>query len=154
MATARFAAVVIAFLSLELFAQHAPQGIVTIQVTDATGAVIPGARIEIDPSSPGPGRVLKADSEGQAVLDLSPGVYALSVAGLGFKNWTRQIDMRSGLSQLIAAKLDVASTGEPGRVFDWAPYQFSPISPEPILLALQPLLNLDPLPLRHAKRRW
>jgi hypothetical protein len=160
MACVRIAAVVIALLlsvelsAVELSAQPAPRGNVTIQVTDTTGAVIPGARIEVDPSPSKPGSVFETDSQGRAALDLPKGAHVLSITFLGFKRWTRQIDVQGGVSQIVDAKLEVAGTDDPIYVFNWAPYEFSVSSPEPVFLPLQPLLNLDPLPVRKAKRHW
>src|ERR1039458_3839076 len=113
MAHVRIAALAVALLSVELSAQPAAQGHLTIQVTDTTGAVIQGARIEIDQSLPMPGPVLTTDGKGRAVLDLPVGVHTLSIAVPNFKQWTRHIDLQSGISQLVNAKLEIAVVGDP-----------------------------------------
>jgi hypothetical protein len=154
MACVRIAAVVIAvLLSVELSAQPGPQGNVTVRVTDITGAAIPGARIEIDPWPSKSGSVLTTDSQGRAVLDLPAGVHVLSITFPAFKQWTRQIDVRGGAGQTVAAKLDVGGTNDP-EVTSETPFDFPLGEPEQVFIPLRPLLNFDPLPLRKAKRRW
>ncbi|MGO9797744.1 MAG: carboxypeptidase-like regulatory domain-containing protein [Terracidiphilus sp.] len=155
MACIRIAVVVISlFLSFELSAQPAPQGNVTVQVTDRSGALVPGARIEIDLSASSPNCISKTDSQGRARFDLPTGAHTLSIAARGFKTWTRQIDVQSGTSQPIMATMEVAGSDDPILVVNWAPYELSVSSPEPICLPVQPLLNLDPLPTHKAKRHW
>jgi hypothetical protein len=92
MACVRIAAVVIALLlsvelsPVELSAKPAPHGSVTILVTDRSGGVVPGARIEIDRSSSVLGSILKTDSQGRAVLDLPQGGHVLSITCQGSCN--------------------------------------------------------------------
>ena len=156
MTRVRISVVVIAVLlsvelsSVELFAQPAPQGNVTIQVKDFTGAVIPGARIEVDRSSSKPGAIFKTDSEGRAVLDLPAGAHILSITYPAFKQWTRQIEVQGGVNLALDAKLDIADIGD--AIVETAPVIPPPRSPEPIFLPLQPLFNFDPRPLQSTKR--
>ncbi len=151
MAAARIAAVFVALLCVEVCAQPAPQGSVTVQVTDRTGAVIPGARIEIDASSSKPRPFLKTDGQGQAVLNLPAGAHTLSITFPAFKRWTQQIDVQSGINQMVAVKLDLATEGfvTVEAISDMPP----PNSPETVFLPLKPLPNLNPLPSKSAKRR-
>jgi Carboxypeptidase regulatory-like domain len=158
MAAARIAAVAVALLavalpSVQLSAQPTPQGTLTIQVTDITGAVIPGARLEIDPSPSKPESALTTDNQGRVALDLPGGAHKLSVSAPGFNYWTREIDVQSGGGQLVTAKLDIAEAESGGPIFASQPDV--PLgAPEPVFIPLQPLLNLDPLPSRQAKKRW
>jgi hypothetical protein len=155
MACVRIAAeVIFAFLSVELSAQRASQGKVTIQVTEIAGVVTQGARIEIDPSPSKPESVFETDSQGRVVLDLPAGVHVLSITFPLFKRWTRQIDVQSGVSQMVDAKL-----GSGGTIIDWVTAGPSPSvwplgTPEPVFLPTRPMQVLDPLPTRKAKRHW
>jgi hypothetical protein len=153
MAAPRIAAVLLAVLCAELSAQSAPQGSLTIQVSDRTGAVIPGARIEIDPSFSKPGILFSTNSQGQSTLDLSEGSHVLSVTAQGFKKWMRSINVQSGSSRMVLAKLEVGEVISP-TVADNHPLDIPLGQPEPAFLPLQPLLNLDPLSLKGAKRPW
>lgn len=56
---------------------------VTVTVTDASGAVVPGAEIRVTPGSPA-GDKLIADERGQAKLGIPAGEYKLHVTAQGF----------------------------------------------------------------------
>lgn len=154
MARVRIAVLAVALLSVELSAQSASQGHLKIQVTDTCGDVIPGARIEIDPTLSKLGYVHETDPQGAAMLVLPIGVHTLSITFKNLEQWTRQIDVQAAVNPPVVAMLSqagtivdcvtVTSVDDSGILTE---------SPEPIFLQLQPLLNLDPLPSRHAKRR-
>jgi hypothetical protein len=129
------------------------QGRIDVLVTDTTGAVFPGARVEVDPLLPMPGPVLKADSKGRASLDLPGGIHALTVTGPGFYPWTDQIDVSGATNQIIEAVLQAEPICDPVVVSWFAPDMPLGI-PEPVFLPARPMLNLDPLPARLAKKRW
>jgi len=155
MACVRISVVVIALLlSVELSAQPAPQGRVTIQVTDTTGAVISGARIEIDPSPSTPGSVQETDQYGRAVLVLPIGAHTLSITFKGLEQWTRQIDVQGGESPRVLATLFYRGTIVDCVTITSVDADFPLLTPEPVFISLRPLLNFGPLPLRSAKRRW
>jgi|GEM_PF-3149294 len=153
MAVARIAAVFFALLSVELSAQPAPQGSVTVQVTDRSGAVVPGARIEVDPSFSKPGSVFSTDSQGQAALELSEGSHVLSVVAPGFAKWMRSMNVQSGGGQVVTARLEL-EWAESGGPIVASPPDIPLGRPEPVFLLPRPMLVLDPLPLRGVKRRW
>jgi len=96
MASARIAAVFLALLCAELSAQPAPQGSVTVQVTDWTGAVIPGARVQVDPLPSKPESFLQTDAHGQAVLNLPAGAHTLSINAPAFDTTILKIDLTGG----------------------------------------------------------
>jgi len=157
MAAARIAAVLVALLCAELSAQPAPHGNVTIQVTDTTGAVIPGARIRVDPATSSPGPALNAGNDGQAVFNLSNGSHVLLITSSGFEGWSSRIDVQSGAGQAIVTILKVvANSGPPfvGPYFEYDPDLRTKSAQSEILIPPRPFLNLDPLPLKSAKRRW
>jgi hypothetical protein len=152
MAAARIAAVFFALLCAEVSAQPAPQGNVTVQVTDMTGAVVPGARVDIDPSPPKPESVVTTDNLGQAILDIPDGAYSLSVSAPGFNKTILKIDVKGGAGQSIMAALKILSYSGPTVVVEGPETPME--TPEPVFIPLQPLLNLGPLPLKNVKRRW
>jgi hypothetical protein len=152
MAAARIAAVFVALVCIELSAQPATQASVTIQVTDTSGAVIPGARVEIDPSPSKPESALTTDNLGQAILDLPAGAYSLSISAPGFNKTILKIDVKGGAIQSIMAALKILSYSGPTVVVEGPETPME--APEPVFIPLQPLLNLGPLPLKNVKRRW
>ena len=83
----------------------------TITVTDATSAVVSGARIEITTSSNVALPSLRANAVGEAPLDLAPGNYRVSVVAPGFKRWTEDIVVRADSKQSLVARLQVSDGG-------------------------------------------
>jgi hypothetical protein len=154
MAAGRIAAVLLAASLLTVAgAQQSSQTHLTVQVTDMTGALVPGARIKIDPTLPSDKSSLVTDSQGRATLDLPPGSYTLSITFTGFKEWTRQVEVQRGSVQVLPATLEVAPTPcDPCGVFVWVP-DIPVESPEPAFLPLQPISNLAPLPSHSPKKR-
>jgi len=150
MAAVRTAAVFLLALAPVIRAQQNPKSIVAIQVTDTTGAVIPGAQIEVDPSPSQPGPTVKTDSEGQAVIDLSAGTHTLSIAAPGFKKWVLGLDVRGAPSQKVAVQLQIADIGGPTLVEQLPDLSVSLGVPEPVFIEPRPLLILEPLPTRPA----
>jgi hypothetical protein len=156
MAAARFAAVVFALASVGLPAQPAGHGQLTIQVIDPTGAVIPGARIEIDGAPASPQFSAIADSQGQAAVDLATGTYGLLITSQGFMSLARRVEV-SETAQTVVARLKTANGtlfgfGEldPGRPLDIDLIR----PPELVFLSPLPIGNFAPLPLRPAKKHW
>jgi hypothetical protein len=152
MTAGHIAAVFVALLCVELSAQPAPQGNVTIQVTDITGAVIPGASIEIDHSTSNSRPIQETDRQGKAVLVLPIGIHTLSTTFPAFRRQTQQIDVRGGNNPPVVVALEVASgdfvTVE--ATSDMPPSD----SPVTVFLPLEPVLNFNPLPLKSGKRHW
>ncbi len=166
MTCVRIAAVVIALLLsvelslVELSAQPVPQENVTIRVTDTTGAVIPGARIEFAPSSSGMQHFVIANGWGEATIQLPTGSHLLRISSIGFMPLLSRVDVQENSNEVetVALRIDGRGTGYPGPT-GWLEFpdlsEFQPKSVRSdILIPLHPLLNLDPLPLRSAKRRW
>ena len=107
MAAARLAALVLAVLFTTLEAQQARQVTVSLKVADQAGAVISGARIEIDPSTGKAEAEVTTDSNGEAVLNLSPGIHVITVTSRGFYKWAQQIEMQDDPGQAFSIKMDV-----------------------------------------------
>jgi hypothetical protein len=150
-----FALLVAALLSVQLSAQPTPQGTFAVQVTEICGDVIPGARVEIDPSLPKPGPVQETDRQGQAVFAIPIGTHTLSITFKGLEQWSRQIDVRGGDNPPVDATLYYA-----GMIVDCVSITSVDNSgiltktPDPIFLSLQPLHSFGPLPARPMKIRW
>ncbi|MGA2571969.1 MAG: carboxypeptidase-like regulatory domain-containing protein [Terracidiphilus sp.] len=129
------------------------QGRIAVRVAGVTGAVVPGARIEVDPSLTMPGPILKTDSRGYASFDLPEGIHTFTITEPGFYPWTHQINVPNKAGRTIEAVLQVAPICD-GVTVTIQPPDIPFGVPPPILLPLQPLLNFDPLPPQRVKTRW
>ncbi len=109
------------FAGISPYAQQTTQIPVTIRVTDAFGAAIPHAQIQITPSAQGAPAKLEADSHGQLSINLQPGPYAVSVSADGFKTEGRQIQIGTQPGTLGAGQVvSVILTAAPGSVVQTA----------------------------------
>ena len=99
-----------------LSAQQALQGRLTLKVTDATGAFVADARINVIDTADSDRRLsTKSDESGQATLDLAPGTYILRIRARGFDQLEQKnIDVRSGSNQHFAFALRIATSCPPG----------------------------------------
>jgi TonB-dependent receptor len=89
--------------------KSAAKGSITGLVTDSSGAVLKGARVEIAPS----GAFIFTDEEGAfTLLNIAPGHYTLKVSFVGFEPYSKEIDVAAGQPLNLELKLAVASTGE------------------------------------------
>ncbi len=80
-------------------------------VTDATGAVIPGATVSID--GQGHMRQVFTDSNGRFEATLDPGKYAVKVAMRGFKDMAvSNVNVTAGRATSLNPALSVGSTAE------------------------------------------
>ena len=110
----------LAFFSLFLSnaAHAAPQalgnaGNVSVVVSDATGAVLPGAAIEIQSPRSGYQSSGVTDANGVAQFhNLSYNSYHLNVAADGFQNAQQDVDVRSSVPVSVTIKLAVGAPGE------------------------------------------
>jgi hypothetical protein len=107
MAVARIAAIALALYCSTLRSQQAEPVHFLIKVTDSTGAVIPGARIEIDHSPGGAEVAATADREGKAVLNLLPGPHDLMITSRLFERWAKHIVVGDAPGQDILAVMEV-----------------------------------------------
>ncbi len=95
-------------LSLPGFAQSG-KGVITGSVTDNSGAVLKGARVELLPS----GITASTNSQGIFVLrDIAVGHYALATTYIGFKIDNQEVDVDAGKTLNLNLKLEVASESE------------------------------------------
>ena len=94
-------AIVCALSALGLFGQ-AGTGTITGTVTDAAGAVVPGAAIEVrnaDTNVAYP--TVTTETGAYTVLRLPPGGYAITVTASGFKTMSSSSWMKNSVSQLV-----------------------------------------------------
>jgi uncharacterized membrane protein len=70
---------------------HGTPGPLTVTVTDATGAVVPGAEVTVTSSDKGTATEKATQAHGSAEFEVPPGSYKILVAFKGFKQWTKQL---------------------------------------------------------------
>jgi hypothetical protein len=153
MAAARIAAVSLAAILPLAGAQQSPQAQLTIQVSDPIGAVIPGARIQLEPAPPGIDPELKTNWRGQATINLQLAKYSLSISAPGFKKWIQPIEVREATSRAITATLEIGKTEGPCTMACYVPRDLPLERPDPVFLCAQLLSILAPLPSHPAKKR-
>jgi hypothetical protein len=87
-------------------------------VLDPTGAVVPGASIELKSAGTGLRRVTLSDDHGLYQIGALPvGSYALAISKAGFKPVSvDQIDLPYGKTRIIDPKLEVGDTSETVQV--------------------------------------
>src|SRR5215470_3494150 len=85
------------------------KGSINGQVTDASHAVLQGARIEVQPS----GAKAVSDSQGQfTIYGVMPGHYTVTVSYVGFSTLTQEIDVSAGQAVHVNANLQVGRASE------------------------------------------
>ena len=86
------------------------RGAVTGHVTDATGAIVQGARAELQPG----GQTAVSDGQGQfTIVGLAPGQYTLTVSAIGFAPFsTKDVAVTAGGVMNVDAKLQVEAKTE------------------------------------------
>ena len=82
---------------------------IVIEVKDATGAVIPKARVLILPLPNADGGMLGTDENGRVSLALPSGIYTLRVQMLGFRPVKRRIQAEPGTHQTIPIQLTLGT---------------------------------------------
>jgi TonB-dependent receptor len=82
------------------------KGTLTGRVTDTSGGVLQGAQIELQPGNV----AVVSNVLGQFfVNDLNPGTYTVTASYVGFKAFTKSVDIVAGQLASVDAKLDVES---------------------------------------------
>ena len=87
-----------------------------VRVTDVSGAVVPGAQVEILRGAGG--MKVDTDGNGAAVFNLDPGSYVVRVTSRGFKPWTGKVDIAGSGEQTITASLSIGKSLDGGPVAD------------------------------------
>ncbi len=91
-------------------------------VTDASGAVIPGAAIMLRQLATGASRNARTDARGQFQLTgVAPGRYELQITRPGFQQTSRQIDLQPREIAAVNSKLEVGAVAESVMVTGEAP---------------------------------
>jgi len=102
--------IVLGLAFVSVFAQQAtPQsnrGVVSGTVTDASGSILQGAEVELQP-----GTILtKTGPLGKYFINhLAPGTYTISITYVGFKLFTKAIDVPAGKTTVVDAAMEVSS---------------------------------------------
>lgn len=100
-------AVVVA-LSLNLVAQSS-RGIISGKVVDSAGAVLKGARVEIQPA----GVAATTNNQGEfTITNVAPGDYDVIISYVGFSEFTERIVVKAGAATRVDALMKVASKNE------------------------------------------
>lgn len=93
-------------------AAQAPAGVLHGQVTDPSGAVVPGAAISLKSSS---GLTVPAKSDGAGAYDikgLAPGKYSVNVSAKGFTTSSLTVEIAAGQDKKLDVALDIATKEE------------------------------------------
>src|SRR6202171_1263308 len=84
------------------------KGAISGHVTDVNHNALSGARVELQPN----GYVVVSDAEGAfSIANITPGKYTLAVSYVGFKPFSKEITVDSGLTN-IDASLDIEAVNE------------------------------------------
>src|ERR1700675_3489163 len=84
-------------------------GSITGTVTDASGGVLPGARVELTPTA----QLFVSNGQGQFVIrDLAPGHYKLGASYLGFTPFSTDIAIAAGQISHLNIVLQIGTQNE------------------------------------------
>jgi len=91
---------------------ESPTGTITGTVTDSSGAVVPGAKVDVANTNTGISRSTTTNATGNFQFPLlSPGTYRMTVEFAGFKKY-----IRDGIVLNVGEKPDLQVTLEPGQL--------------------------------------
>jgi hypothetical protein len=113
---------VASFLPVNAHAQGETTSAIVGQVTDASGAVVPGASVTITNQENGLKRSAKSDDEGRFNFpQLKPGAYAVQVEAQGFQPKQENVVSGLGQKQTVNFTLKVAQSAQSVDVSSEAP---------------------------------
>ena len=93
----------IVVLGVPALAQE-PKGGIRGHVTDNSGGVLQGARIELQPK----GIIVVSHTQGEFFInDVEPGRFTISITYIGFNGFTKQVTVSAGQIASLDAKLEV-----------------------------------------------
>lgn len=129
-------------------------GVLSVVVTDATGAVIPGARIVAKALVNGTSYEATTDATGQAVVQLNQGSYDLKVRARAFMPWEeKEVDVNTEIQRNVTLMIAENVCG-PCVVVEGPeiPLEHQPAIAEIPLIPMQQF-DLPAKPYRH-RRHW
>ena len=99
------------FLILPLFSVQAvraqgSKGLLTGHVTDASGSILQGAQIELQP---GPVTTVTEAHGAYFINNLAPGTYTISITYVGFSLFTKVVIITAGQTTVVDATMEVSS---------------------------------------------
>ncbi|MGB0065228.1 MAG: carboxypeptidase regulatory-like domain-containing protein, partial [Terracidiphilus sp.] len=84
-------------------------GSVSGTVKDISGAVLQGARIDLEPAT----RIVSSDAQGNFVIqDVKPGSYTVTISYVGFTAFSTSIEVTAGRPTSLDATLVVSTTNQ------------------------------------------
>src|SRR5437667_5318960 len=93
-------------IPLDRIAAQERKGGISGHVTDNSGSVLQGARIELQPV----GTILASNIQGEFFInDVTPGTFTVSITYVGFNQFTKQVTVAAGQIATVDAKLEVES---------------------------------------------
>src|SRR5713226_6405389 len=85
------------------------RGTITGRVTDASQGVLPGARVELQPT----GKSAVSDCHGDfTITDITPGKYALTVSYVGFEPFSTDVNVTGEAASRVEAVLQIGTQSE------------------------------------------
>jgi uncharacterized membrane protein len=108
----RITAIVIALCACTALGQQPAQGTLTVTVEDDTSARFAGASITVKNKTTGACFETKADTNGQAVVQMIQGRYDLKVQAKGFKTWQEKdievkAEMHRDVTLVVQSNIDI-----------------------------------------------
>ncbi len=93
-------------IPLDRIAAQERKGGISGHVTDNSGSVLQGARIELQPV----GTIVASNIQGEFFInDVTPGTFTVSITFVGFNQFTKQVTVAAGQIATVDAKLEVES---------------------------------------------
>jgi hypothetical protein len=107
------AALILIFTALYAPAEGSNSGSVRGTVTDATGAVVPGAKVRLINEVSGLDRTVSTDASGQFAFENIPfNPYRISISANGFASLSRSFEIRSVVGTNLSLVLEVAGASQ------------------------------------------
>jgi TonB-dependent receptor len=101
--------VVLNFLCVAGAAAQERRGTITGRVMDASQGVLPGARVELQPT----GKSAVSDGHGEfTITDITPGKYTLTVSYVGFDPYSTDVTVTGEAAQRVEAVLKIGEQNE------------------------------------------
>lgn len=103
------ALIVSTFVCPNLLRAQSAKGTLTGTVTDATGAVLPGAQIVLQPS----GAATSTNAQGAFLIqNVKPGTYTITITDVGFKDFIQSVVVTAGENTPVFAKMAISSASQ------------------------------------------